>query len=314
VQHYGVTILPQYTTWPDLRETALVVERLGYDSLWTWDHFQPILGHPQGPNLEGWQILAAWAALTHRVRLGLLVSGNTYRHPAVLAKMAATLDHVSKGRAILGMGAAWCPSEHQEYGLEFGTAGERVARLAEALPIIRSLLDQPRTTFVGRYYQVRDALAEPKPLQPRLPLMLGAAGEQKMLRLVAQYADYWNAFGPAEVMGRKTNILRQYCREVGTDFGQILTTVTMSVIIRDTDEALKARRDQIQAHHRIGKWRPNHVPLSGSPRVVAEALFEYWKVGIRGIVVGMPAPFDTETLERMQSDVRPLLDKMVRRT
>src|SRR5215469_401685 len=167
--HLGVSLRSVYTTWDALRICGLSVEALDYDSLWTSDHF---IGHDEdldAPILEGWQLLAAWAALTSHVHVGLLVSGNTYRHPALLAKMAITLDHITHGRAILGLGAAWYRREHLAYGIPFAPTQVRLAKLAEAAELIRSLLDQPRTSFEGSYYHLVDAPSMPRPLQQRLP-------------------------------------------------------------------------------------------------------------------------------------------------
>ena len=153
--HMGISVFPDHTSWSAMREVGLLVEEVGYDSLWTWDHFMPLGGDPTGAALEGWQILPAWGALTTRVRIGMLVSGNTYRHPAVLAKMAATLDHITAGRAILGIGAAWLEREHRMYGIPFDTTGIRLAKLDEACRLIRSVLDNPTTTFEGKHYRDR---------------------------------------------------------------------------------------------------------------------------------------------------------------
>lgn len=221
--HLGIQLWPQNTTWPSLRDVGRLVDDLGYDSLVTWDHFYAHLGDPDGPNLEAWEILAAWGAITKRVRIGALVSSVTYRHPVVIAKLAAALDHITEGRAIAGIGAGWFAMEHDAYGIPLGSPAERSVRLAEAARIIRSLLDQKRTTVKERYFQLTDALAEPKPIQRRLPLLIGGAGERSTLRTAARYADYWHAFGTAEALAPKIGILRQHCADVGRDPKQITT-------------------------------------------------------------------------------------------
>lgn len=197
--HLGVQVHPDHTTWPAMREIGLVADRLGYDSLWTWDHFVPLRGDHVGPTFEGWQILAAWGAITERVRIGTLVSGVTYRHPALVAKMAATLDHITNGRAILGIGGAWHEREHRMYGMDFDTPGVRLRKLDEACRLMRSLLDNERTTFHGKYYTITDARAEPKPVQRKLPIMIGGGGERKTLRSTARWADMWHGFGTPEI-------------------------------------------------------------------------------------------------------------------
>ena len=174
--HLGINLWPQNTTWQQLREHALLADKLGFDSLWVWDHFYSINGDLHRPNLEGWQIQAAYAAITQRVRIGCLVSGVTHRHPAVLANMATTLDNISGGRAVLGIGAAWNALEHNSYGLDLGTPGERSTRFAEAAKIIRQLVDGRRVTFSGKYYDLVNAEVLVRPIQPRLPILIGGGG------------------------------------------------------------------------------------------------------------------------------------------
>ncbi|HEY3997736.1 MAG TPA: TIGR03560 family F420-dependent LLM class oxidoreductase [Candidatus Xenobia bacterium] len=310
--HYGVSLWPQYATWPEWRDAALRVETLGYDSVWAWDHFLPIIGDPAGPNLECWQLLPALAALTKHVKLGALVSGNTYRQPPVLAKMAATLDHISNGRAIVGMGAAWFELEHKQYGIDFGKSpGDRIAKLGEALPIMRSMLDQKETTLHGKYYQVSGAWAEPKPVQKHLPIMIGGGGEQKTLRLVAKYADYWNGFGTPDVIAHKLGLLKGYCQEAGTSFDHILGTVLLSVIIRDKPQDVEARAKQVTTHNRMQQANANVMAVTGGPEQVAQTIAAYAKVGLQGILLGGPPPYDMETLERFQKEVRPRVRELL---
>src|SRR5437660_296832 len=170
---FGLQLHPQYTTWDEMRESALLAESCGWDVLMTWDHFVPLMGDVTGPNLEGWQVLAAFGAITKKPQIGMLVTGNTYRHPAVLANMASTLDNITNGRAVLGIGAAWNEHEHRMYGIDFDTPGVRLAKLDESCRIIRSLFENKRTTHRGKYYTFTEALAEPKPVQRRLPILIG---------------------------------------------------------------------------------------------------------------------------------------------
>lgn len=308
----GLTIWPQNTTWNAQRDVGLRAEALGYDQIWTWDHFLPIIGDPSGANFECWQILAAWGALTTRIGVGALVSSITYRHPTVIAKMAATLDHITNGRAILGLGAGWFQLEHDQYGLHFGTVGERLARLAEGTAITRMLLDQPTATFEGKYYQVREAMAEPKPIQAKLPIMIGGGGEKKTLRITAQHADYWNGFGTPEEAAHKLNVLRQHCAEVGRDPNEIIPTIMVRVIVRDDAAAIAHVKTRMAAHHRISAPLPTSVAsLEGGPDVVAEGLAAYWRAGVRGIIAGMAEPYDEETMERLATEVRPRLRALV---
>ena len=289
------------------------MDRLGFDSLFTWDHFVPLDGDPRGPMFEAWELLSAWAAITSTVRLGTLVTGNTYRHPAVLAKMAATLDHVSDGRAILGLGAAWHEREHAMYGIPFPTTGGRLARMDEAARVLRLLLDEPVSTFQGRHYALTEAVAEPKPVQHRLPILIGGGGEQKTLRTVARYADYWHGHGTPDVIRHKLEVLAAHCAEVGRDPLEItpLTTVRPDVILRAKTADVEAHLERVRARSRATE------PVTMNPIHTVDALVErcaeLWAAGARGFIMYLKAPFDHETIERIATDVRPRLEEAILR-
>jgi alkanesulfonate monooxygenase SsuD/methylene tetrahydromethanopterin reductase-like flavin-dependent oxidoreductase (luciferase family) len=231
----GALCWSQYADWPSLLEAGRRADRLGYDSLWTWDHLYPIVGSIEGPILEGWTVATAWAQATSDVRIGLLVSANTFREPTLTAKVATTLDHVSGGRAILGIGAAWFQPEHEAFGLEFGdTPGERLRWLTEALPVIRGMLHGQRPTATGPRYTARAVRNDPAPLQAKLPILIGGGGERVTLRLVARYGDACNVGGDIETLRRKDQVLRQHCAEVGRDEREIERTAeAFVVVIRD---------------------------------------------------------------------------------
>src|SRR5918994_227905 len=183
---FGAAFWIQRTDWPSLREACLAVERAGWDSLWLDDHLLADEGDWRDPKLEGWATLAAVAALTERVRVGLLVTANTFRNPVLTAKLATTLDHVSGGRAILGLGGGWFEREHDAFGIEFGTGfGERLNKLYEAVGLIRRLLDGETVTPEGHFYRLKDALCAPRPIQERLPILIGGSGPRKTLRTTA---------------------------------------------------------------------------------------------------------------------------------
>lgn len=273
---FGVQTWPQHTSWAELRATWQLIDRLGYDTAWTFDHFFPIMSDASGPCLEGWIALAALAAETARVRLGVLVTGNTYRHPAVLANMGATLDHTSGGRLIMGVGAAWFEAEHAAYGIPFGTAAERIRRLDEAAEIIRRLWTEPRVTFDGRDYRLRDAYCEPKPVQrPHPPLMIGGGGEKLMLRVVAKHADCWNTFGTPEVFRRKLAVLREHCRAVGRDPAAIEVS-----------------------------WAGTEL-LDTPPARARARIAEFLGAGVTHFILGVGAPFDHDALRRFAGEVIP---------
>lgn len=309
--HFGIQLHPQYVSWDEMREFGLLVDELGYDSLMTWDHFVPLYGDPTGPNLEGWQILAAWAAITKNAKIAMLVTGNTYRHPAVLANMAATLDHISGGRAILGVGAAWHEAEHEMYGIPFDTAPIRLAKLREACRIIRSLLDTGRTTYAGKHYTITDAVCEPQPVQERLPLLIGGGGEQVTLRITARYADLWHGFGTPDVIARKIGILKRHCEEVGRDYAEILPTTGGGILIRDTEEGVVKRLEEVRTRSQMAAPPARALPGVPTVEAVAQRLAEQWRAGARGFIFGVQPPYDRETIERLISDVRPRLEQLV---
>lgn len=301
---FGVQLQPDHCTWEELRDTALLAEKLGYELLFTWDHFIPLRGDTTGRALEGWQILPAWGAITSRIRIGMLVTGNTYRNPGVLAKMVMTLDHITNGRAILGIGAAWNEAEHRMYGIDFDTAGVRLAKLDEACRIIRSLFENQETTLKGKYYSFTHALAEPKPVQRRLPILIGGGGERKTLRTTAKYADMWHGFGPPAQIAHKMAVLRQHCADVGRDFQEIEITSGMDpgLCLRDSEREVEARRAEVGK--RIGRTVTGALPIWRADDAVRR-LHEYERVGVGAVIFGMGAPFDTETMQRFASQVRP---------
>ncbi len=279
--------------------------------MWTWDHFVPLDGDPRGPMFEAWELLAAWGALTTRVRLGTLVTGNTYRHPPVLAKMVATLDHITSGRAMLGLGAAWHEGEHAMYGLRFPTTGGRLARMDEAARVLRLLLDEPVASFTGKHYVLTDAVAEPKPVQKRLPILIGGGGEQKTLRTVARYADYWHGHGTPEVIRHKLDVLARHCADIGRDVTEItpLTSVRPDLVLRDTVGDVEAQLERVRARSRDSE------PVQMNPIHTVDALVErcaaLWQAGARGFILYFKAPFDHETIERIATEVRPKLEEAI---
>jgi F420-dependent oxidoreductase-like protein len=226
-------------------EHALAAEGAGFESVWVMDHFWqlPALGGPDQPILEAYTLLGALAARTERVRLGTLVTGVTYRNPALLAKMVTTLDVISHGRAILGIGAAWYEPEHEGYGFGFPSARERLDRLEEAVQICRALLRDERPTFTGRHYRTVDARNVPAPVQSGgVPIMIGGSGEKRTLKLVAQYADMCNVSGGPEMLRHKLDVLHAHCSDVGRDPKEITTTRLGTLVLTpDADEAGRVR-------------------------------------------------------------------------
>jgi alkanesulfonate monooxygenase SsuD/methylene tetrahydromethanopterin reductase-like flavin-dependent oxidoreductase (luciferase family) len=305
----GALCWNQYATWPDLLEAGRRADRLGYDTLWTWDHLYPIVGSDDGPILEGWLTLAAWAQATERIRLGLMVGANTFREPSLTAKMATTLDHISRGRAILGIGGAWFDTEHEAYGLAFGDGfPERLRWLGEALPIMRGMLHGERPTAAGPRYTTRAVRNLPAPIQERLPLLIGGGGEQVTLKLVARYGDANNVGGGLANVKRKEAILLQHCETVGRDPSEIERTTGLgTVIIRDSRaEAERVQREIFAANGRAELWKDQPV---GTVEEIAERLAPFVELGYRHLIAGFPSPYDEESMTRLQTEVRPLLER-----
>jgi alkanesulfonate monooxygenase SsuD/methylene tetrahydromethanopterin reductase-like flavin-dependent oxidoreductase (luciferase family) len=305
----GVLAWNQYTDWPALRDAGVLADELGYDSLWTWDHVYPIAGDPNGPILEGYMTVAAWAALTKRVTVGLMVGANTFRNPALVAKMVTTLDHVSGGRAYLGIGGAWFETEHAAFGIEFGSGfGERLDWLDEAVELMSGMVRGEEPSARGRRYHASSVRNDPPPLQKRLPILIGGSGERKTLATVARYADAWNTGGDFEHVRHKDEVLRRWCEEVGRDESEIERTLMGgSVVIRDSVEEAKRVGREIGALNG-GSRGPE---LVGPPDVIAERLLPHVQLGFRHVCFHAPAPYDRETLERLVCDVKPLLAQAV---
>ncbi len=246
-----------------------------FDAGWTFDHFYPLGAENDQPCLEAWTVTTALAALTNRLRYGVMVLGNTYRHPAVLANMAATLDHVSGGRLELGLGAGWHEEEHAAYGIELPPLKERFDRFDEALEVIHLLLTEPVANFDGAHYRLTDARCEPKPIQkPRPPFVIGGKGERRTLGAAARWADQWNyPGGEPEELARLVGILGERCAEVGRDVGE----VEVSIQLRNFD-----------------------------PDKAGDVAAEYLEAGADHIIFMMPLPFDPAILESLANRLAPL--------
>ena len=306
----GALCWNQYTDWPSLLQAGIRADQLGYSSLWTWDHLYPIVGDSHGPIFEGWLTLAAWAQATERVRIGLMVGANTFRNPALVAKMATTLDHISNGRAILGIGAAWFEEEHEAFGLEFGSGfPERLRWLGEALPIMRGMLDGTEPTATGPHYRSKATRNLPAPVQAHLPICIGGGGERVTLRLVAKYADMNNIGDGVENMRRKEAILLDHCAAVGRDPAEIeRTTGIGTVFIRDSRaEAERVFRETFERNRVPRLWQEQPI---GTPEDVAEKLAPYLEIGYRHLISAVPAPYDVESMTRLVTEVKPMLEAM----
>jgi len=278
---------------------ANTAEDAGFDSVFVMDHFYqlPNVGPGSDPMLEGYTVLAGLAARTRTVRLGTLVTGVTYRNPALLAKMVTTLDVVSAGRAILGIGAAWKEDEHRAYGYEFPPVGERLSRMEEAIHICRALFREERATYHGRYYHVENAMNFPRPVQPGgPPVLIGGGGEQRTLKLVAQFADMCNIFGDVATVRHKMGVLRFHCEAVGRDPDTIVKTRLGSLIIRRTDHEAQRVFEQLLNLPGVNKDWARAGFIVGGPDRVAEQAQQLLDAGLDGLIFNMPHLEDPEAI------------------
>jgi F420-dependent oxidoreductase-like protein len=303
---FGAQLWSQQTDWPAFRDAAIAAEAAGWDSVWTWDHLLAIFGPWEQPIFEGWSLLTALAPLTQRVKLGLMVGANTFRSPGLTAKIAITLDHVSGGRAVLGIGGAWFEREHEAFGVPFGTGfGERLDRLDEAVEIMRRLLDGERFGYIGQHYTFLDALALPRPVQAHLPILVGGSGPKKTLRTVALRADAWNTSGYVDEVREKLSNLEGHCSDVGREMATIDKTISFPIVIRNTREDAEAAFAELMRVN--GSEDAGNVPnLLGPPDYVAGEIRPYKEMGFSTVICRMPAPYDRETLERI-GEVNALL-------
>jgi len=262
--------LSQNATIDELRALWQLADEAGFESCWVMDHFATLGPRDDGPIFETWTMLAAMAQMTTHTRIGCAVVGNTYRHPAVLAKMAVTVDHLSHGRLECGLGAGWAENEHEMLGLEFGSKNDRADRLEESVQVIRALWTQPRTTFEGQHYRLHEAVAEPKPVQqPYPPIWIGGSGPKRTLRITAQYADVWNAAGGSpEAVAASSAILDQHCADVGRDPAQIRRSVQVGV----GEEDLSQIRPTIDAYVQVGVTDFLLITRGDDPQAIGERL------------------------------------------
>ena len=288
------------TTWDDVVALWRHAEQTGWDAACVTDHFMPNTPDRVGDMLESWTTLTALAALTKRMRVGTIVSGNTYRHPAVLAKMAANVDIISGGRLICGMGAGWQENEHQAYGLPFYTVAERLQRLDEACQVLNLLWTQERSTFKGKYYQLDDAPLMPKPVQkPRPELMIGGGGEKVTLKIVARWADHWNVWGGPDILAKKGKILDGYCAAIGRDPKTIVrSTVMVPVLSEDRAQIDKIQQIFMQRMSR-DEASARDTMLAGSVAQIQNKLGKLREAGVGLLFI--PTMF-------LPKDYRPLLD------
>jgi len=301
---FGIQTPNQNARWDDIRRAWKTADRLGFHSAWVFDHFLPIFGDEDGDCLEGWTLLSALAAETERIKVGVLVTGNTYRNPALLAKMATTVDHVSHGRLILGIGAGWFERDHGAYGFGFGTPRERARRLEESLQVITKLWGESHPSFHGRYYTLDRAPFAPGNVQtPHPPIVIGGQGKQWIIPLVARYADGWNAVSGVTPDGirERRQIIAAECKRIGrdpcpTDVSVLLPLVTITKI------PLAGPLTRLGARLVVGKETAKAV-LADSPEAIRKKVREYADAGVSEVIFSLRPPFDDALLERIATEI-----------
>jgi alkanesulfonate monooxygenase SsuD/methylene tetrahydromethanopterin reductase-like flavin-dependent oxidoreductase (luciferase family) len=281
---FGVHSGQQYSDFPGYLDLWRTAEAAGLDWASVFDHFMPIQADPAGPCFEG--------------------LGVTYRHPAVLAKMAATIDHVSGGRLELGIGAAWYELEHGQYGIPFPRIGVRMDMLDETAHILRSLWTNERSTFEGRHFTLRDAMAEPKPLQERLPLWVGGSGERRTLRIVAEHADGWNTFlADHETYQHKLDVLAAHCADVGRDPEDIRKQVVLQAVLGETEAEAEENLRERAAIRGVAAEQMRRGMIVGTPEQCAERCEVAREQGVGDFLLGARPPADKRSIELFARDV-----------
>jgi F420-dependent oxidoreductase-like protein len=261
--------------WSEILDVTLYAERTGWDGIWIADHFMPMAGDLDTPMHECWSLLAGLAAAVPRVRLGALVAGITYRNPAVLTKQAVTIDHISGGRVVLGIGAGWQENEHAAYGIALGSIKERLDRFEEACQIVTELLTQDRTIFAGRYYRITDAPLAPKAATGKLPVLIGGGGEKRTMRIAAQYADEWNVWGEPALMAAKRDVLDRHCEALGRDPDSI-TRSANALLFLSEDESWVAERRSRDA---------GRASIIGTPAELVDIVAAYAEAGVDELII-----------------------------
>ena len=288
-----------------LKNLVSKAENSGFDSFWVMDHFHQIqfVGKPEDPMLEGWTVLSMLAGITTKIKLGTLVTGIIYRYPSVLAKIASTLDVLSKGRLFMGLGAAWNEQESLAYGINFPSNQERLLRLEETIQIIRKMwTEEPCASFNGKYFQIINAYCNPKPIQkPSPPILVGGSGERKTLKIVAKYADACNLFGSTESIKKKLDILKEHCKSVGRDFDSILKTKLGTIVLDDNREAAK---DRIEENFRgVPEEQIKEFVIYGTPEDILKQIEALQQVGIQYLIVNLEPSRELEALDTFANKV-----------
>jgi F420-dependent oxidoreductase-like protein len=302
--------VPDDRLFDKIADIATTAEQSGFDSVWVMDHFYqiPFVGQRTEPMLEAYTVLAGLAARTSSAHLGTMVTGVTYRNPAHLAKIVTTLDVISSGRAILGIGAAWNEDEHLGYGWDFLPVRERMDRLEEALQICRAMFTEEAPTFHGRYYRTEAVLNFPRPIRPTgIPILVGGSGERRTLRLVAKYADACNLFGDLETIRHKVDVLRRHCDELGRDPSEIHATRLGAIVIAPTEDEAARKAEAGAARRGMTLDQYRSYAVMGTPDQVSEQAQAYLDAGLTGLIFNMPDAYDLETVALAGKALSPVV-------
>jgi len=307
---FGLQVAPQQTTVEELKEVWKAAEALGFDTLWTNDHLLPSFGPTDAVNLESWTLLAAMATATSRVKIGAMVTSNTFRHPVVLAKMATTIDHLSNGRFILGIGAGYFEPEHKAYGITLPAVKERAKRLEEAIQLITKLWTaEPTVSFKGQYYTLVDAPFMPKPLQrPHPPIMIGGTGEKRILPLVARYAQMWNIgnLAPDEIAA-KNKVLEEHCRKIGRNCAEIEHSYLTALFLKADPAAAQGLLETLATLRKVTVEEARKSVLAGDPAAIRQQMQAYIDAGITHFIINLRRPglYDREGVRLFAKEVMP---------
>lgn len=300
---------PQFAS--DVSEIAplwLAADRLGFRSAWLADHLEPLIYTREQPFLEAWTTLTVLASQTSRVRIGVLVTANTFREPSVLAHMAANIDRLSGGRLEVGLGTGWHAAEHAANGIAFPAPAERSDRFEEACRVLRLLWTRTTSTFDGRYYRLDDAYCEPKPLQQHLPLLIGGRGEKRTLRTVAIHADRWNGVGPLPVIARAMEVLDRHCADIGRDPSTIERTAQREIYVTTSDSETRSRMEMLAARWSSTPELVSESTLVGGAQEIVDRLGVLADAGICETIVQVSPPWGAESIDQLEaiaSDVIP---------
>ena len=304
---FGIQTGQQQVTWNTLRELWEKGDQWGYDSLWNFDHFYPIMGaEPAGPCMEAWTLLTALSQHTRRARVGTMVNGNTYRNPCITAKMAATLDQVSAGRFMLGIGAGWYELEHKSFGVDFKTIGGRLRALDEACQIIKGMFTEDKTTLHGRHYSVLDAVCNPKPVQkPHPPILIAGTGEKVLLKIVAKHADMWNALGTPERMAHLIEIIKRHGDNVGRNSDDIEKTILIQLCFSQSPQRQAQVLNSAAAMARTTPDKAREQIMIGGAQECLDKIDRYARAGVTHFIFTVMQPYAEDELQAFAEQVIP---------